>query len=482
MRLRKGFWVYLPVAIFAWFAPVTAVKADVLGNWTYSQTCTTSGSVEVINNSIVLHGPDGNGCSGQSHWVQIQTTIPAGVNTVDFTWTYQTYDGAYYDPPQYAVNGAYVQLTQLNNDTGSLSIPVQENDVFIFRQYSVDTCCQPGNLTISNLSLWTTSSTTSTTTTTTSTTTIPQTTTTESTTTTSSAPETTTSVPETTTTTTSTYPPQTVPVTLFLPSTTVDVPEETTTTTVEEPTTTVVPQEETTTTTEPRTIATGTSPDNTVETTTSTIALNLEPNLVPLTSEEVTAVVEQLSAITEITPEVLSAVVDALNSGNITDEQVQQIVDAVVENLDTITELTPEVLNQVLDILESDSVTQDQVQSIVDSVLATDISSDQATQLATSAAVLENITGDQATEVFASIDESSITDTQAAAIVEALVNAPAEVKQAFEAQINVFQGGFDNYIPTGSVISVGSRRVVVAVTTVSFVLPAPVVSRRKQRV
>ena len=112
--------------------------------------------------------------------------------------------------------------------------------------------------------------------------------------------------------------------------------------------------------------------------------------------------------------------------------------------------------------------------------MATDISSDQATQLATSPAVLENITGDQATEVFASIDESSITDTQAAAIVEALLEAPTEVKQAFEAEINVFQGGFDEYVPVNSTISVGARRVVVAVTTVSFVLPAPVVSRRRR--
>jgi hypothetical protein len=378
----------------------------------------------------------------------------------------------------------------------------------------------------------TTSSTISTTTTTTSTTTIPPTTSTTSTTTTSTVPQTTstttssssttipsnqpttpttipqesstsTTIPETTTSTTSTtsstiYIPETTTNTTLVenptsttttstlppvPEEIVEVPTGTTTTIVEEPMPEETIPEETTTTTEPMTTTTEASPDPTFEeTTTTTLDLNLVPNLVPLTTEEINAVVEELATITEITPEVLNQVVDALNSDNITEEQVQTIVDAVVENLDTLTELTPEVLNQVLDILESDSVTQDQIQSIVDSVLATDISSDQATQLATSAAVLENITGDQATEVFASIDESSITDTQAAAIVEALLNAPAEVKQAFEAEINVFQGGFDNYIPTGSVISVGSRRVVVAVTTVSFVLPAPVVSRRKQRV
>jgi len=159
-----------------------------------------------------------------------------------------------------------------------------------------------------------------------------------------------------------------------------------------------------------------------------------------MTEEEVAAVVEELTTIEEITPEVLSEVVDALNSDSITEEQVQAIVDAVVENLDTLTEITAEVLDEVLNVLESDSVTEEQVQEIVDTILATDVTSDQATQLATSAAVLESITGDQATEVFASIDTGELSGEEAAAIVEALLEAPTEVKEAFEEEINVFEG------------------------------------------
>jgi Asp-tRNA(Asn)/Glu-tRNA(Gln) amidotransferase B subunit len=198
-----------------------------------------------------------------------------------------------------------------------------------------------------------------------------------------------------------------------------------------------------------------------------------------LTEEEVAAVVEELTTITEITPEILSEVVNALNSDSITEEQVQAIVDAVVENLDTLEEITPEVLEEVLNVLESGSISEKQVQDIVDTILATDVSSEQATQLATSAAVLENINADQATEIFATVDTGELTGEQAAAIVEAVQNAPTEVKEAFEEEINVFEGGFDSYVPTDSVISVGARRVVVAATTVSFVLPAPVVSRRR---
>jgi hypothetical protein len=92
---------------------------------------------------------------------------------------------------------------------------------------------------------------------------------------------------------------------------------------------------------------------------------------------------------------------------------------------------------------------------------------------------LENVTANQATEIFATIDTGELSGEEAAAIVEAVQDAPTEVREAFEEEINVFEGGFDEYVPTNSTISVGARRVVVAVTTVSFILPAPVVSRRQ---
>jgi hypothetical protein len=518
-KLRKGFWFYFPVALLAWLAPVTSVRADALGEWTYSQSQNCGGYIEVSGSGITLHGPDnqlapqGSPCGG-AHWVKIETTIPADVDTIDFTWSYQTNDGWVYDPPQYGINGVYTLLTQQNNATGTKSVPVNEGDIFTFRQYSIDTCCQPGHLTISNLSLWngisqttTTSSTTTTTssTTTSSTTTsssVPQTTSTESSTTTTLPLETSTSTTEpqtTTTSSTSTTVPEpsttttempvntttttTSSTTTSVPQIVVEVPTGTTTTVVEEPYIEETPLEETTTTTEPEpeTTTTETYPDTTVEeTTTTTILEEIIPEEIIIEEEEVAAVIEELADITEITPEVLSEVVDALNSDNISEEQVQAIVDAVVENLDTLTEITAEVLDKVLNILESDSISEKQVQDIVDTILATDVSSDQATQLATSAAVLENVTADQATEIFATVDTGELTEEQSAAIVEAVQNAPTEVKEAFEEEINVFEGGFDDYIPTDSVISVGARRVVVAATTVSFILPAPIVSSRRR--
>jgi len=117
MGRNARYLVIIPAVLFALFAK--PAKADTLGEWLSSQSCATA-SIEVIDNTIILHGPDG-GCPG-ANWIKIETTIPADVDTIDFTWAYQTNDGWVYDPPQYGINGVYTLLTQQNNATGSLSV------------------------------------------------------------------------------------------------------------------------------------------------------------------------------------------------------------------------------------------------------------------------------------------------------------------------------------------------------------------------
>jgi hypothetical protein len=58
------------------------------------------------------------------------------------------------------------------------------------------------------------------------------------------------------------------------------------------------------------------------------------------------------------------------------------------------------------------------------------------------------------------------------------LDAPIEEKQKFEEDVNVFDGGYDDYVPSGSTISVGERRTVVAVSAVFFVTPLPTPRRR----
>ena len=50
--------------------------------------------------------------------------------------------------------------------------------------------------------------------------------------------------------------------------------------------------------------------------------------------------------------------------------------------------------------------------------------------------------------------------------------APDEVKDEFEESVNIFEGGFDDYVAEDSTITVEERRVVVAATTVSAVAAA----------
>jgi hypothetical protein len=408
----------MPVAILALWS--TVAKADGLGDWTASQSCAT-GSVNVVENSIVITGPDGGGCGG-ANWVKIETTIPEGVNSVSFTWSYWTADGWVYDPPQYGVNGAYTLLTQLNQATGSLTVEVTAGDIFTFRQYSIDSCCQPGHLTISDLSLWefTTTSTTPTTTivtttvlettvpvTSTTTTTVPETSTTSTSTTTTS---TTTTTPSTTTTTTtsSTLP---APVEIYVPV----EPEETTTSTTEPVEEEPIPEEtlpeETSTTVEEETTTT-----EAPEETTTTVEPNLEPNLEPLAEEEVLALIAESTTVEELQ--------EALEG--LTPEQVEQVVDQILEQEEP---PTPE----------------------------------QAVALATSPEVLSVVTPQQAVEIFESLDIAEISEEEKTAVTEAVQSAPVEVRQAFEDTIDIFSDDFGDYVPLGSAVPVDTRRTLIAV-------------------
>ena len=443
MKLRKGFWIYFPVALFAWISPVTSVKADALGEWTYSQSQNCGGYIEVVNDSITLHGPDnqlapqGSPCGG-AHWVKIETTIPADVDTIDFTWAYQTNDGWVYDPPQYGINGVYTLLTQQNNATGSLSVPVNEGDIFTFRQYSIDTCCQPGHLTISNLSLWA-SITSSTTTTTTSTTTAPSTT----------VPvtnPTTTTVQETSTTTTTSV----VNSTSSTSSTSTTVPEPSTTTTAmptSTTTTSIAPQ-----ISEPEFVDTVVpvepEPDETDTTTTSVEEATPETTL----PEETTTTDETYPDTTEepVVDTTLPEATDTPLEAPLSDEEVGSLIaeaettEALVEAL---TELSPE-----------------QVEQVIEALLAEEPTEEQATALASSPEVLAVITTEQAAQIFEVLDVGALTDTQTEELIAAIESAPTEIREEFEDTIDIFGEGLDDYTPTGSNIPVGERRTLIAVT------------------
>jgi hypothetical protein len=462
MGRNTRYLVIIPAVFFALFA--RPAKADVLGEWTYSQSCPTSGSFEVIDNTIILHGPDQGGCSGAAHWVKIESTIPADVDTIDFEWAYQTTDGWVYDPPQYGINGVYTLITQQNNATGSLSVPVQEGDVFTFRQYSIDTCCAPGHLTISNLSLWASITTSTTSTTTTTTTTVPSTTV-------PATNPTTTTVQETTTTSSTT-----------VPETTTSVENSTSTTSTTTTTTSSVPQttstESTTTTTQPPAVPTPVTQPQTVEPEPVDTVAPEEPEITETgttstTVEEATPeemLPEETTTTTEPSPE---------PSPDTTDEP---IVDTTIPEVDTsLPEATETPLEAPLSDEEVDSLiaeaettealvealaelSPEQVEQVVESLLAEEPSQEQATALASSPEVLAVISTEQAQQIFEALDVGALSDAQTEELIAAIESAPTEIREQFEDTIDIFGEGLDDYTPTGSNIPVGERRTLIAAT------------------
>jgi len=178
------------------------------------------------------------------------------------------------------------------------------------------------------------------------------------------------------------------------------------------------------------------------------------------TSEEVVAI---LSAVFEdASPSEVVAILSETFADGATDEEVAAVTEALLSD-----GVTEEAVSMLIDVLDSGVIDESQVEAVVDAILEEEISDEVATELATSAAVIQNISAEQATEIFASVPVEELSLTEAAAIVDAVQDAPTEVRESFEEEINVFAGVFDNYVATGSTIDVGTRRSVIAVNLVT---------------
>ena len=454
------FLVFIPALVGFLFTSSSA-KADSFGVWEFSKSCLASqgGSVVPVEGGFTLTGADGGTCAGKSHYVRMQAIVPGGTNQIGFLWTYQTNDGAYYDPPQIILNGLITQLTNQSNATGSGLIQVQAGDVFAFQQYSTDSCCQPGLLTITGLTLglgeWV-STTSSTTTVTTSTTTAesttvpvtnPTTTTVQETTTTSST--TTTSLPQTSVPTTTTAPPQT---STTIPETvsTVTSTSSTTTTT----TTTVAPTTTTTVYVPPAT--TTTVPETTTTTTTTEPAPAPTTTLLPPIETTSTT-----STTTTTLPPVTTTQPDVTTTLQSPSDEPQPLTQAELLNtLEALSEASTEA-----------------IEAIVDEVLTKDLNTSQATLLIATPAVLANITTDQAEQLFNEITPTELSPDEAEAVVEAVQDAPSSIRKAFESVLNIFQGFADTYVPLNSTVPVKTRRALIALGAV-FLTVAPAPARR----
>jgi hypothetical protein len=119
---------------------------------------------------------------------------------------------------------------------------------------------------------------------------------------------------------------------------------------------------------------------------------------------------------------------------------------------------------------------QEEIQAAVDNIIEEGVSAAEAEELATNPDVIQSVTAEQAAEIFDSVEVSDLSDEQAEQLVEAVQGASEEVRAEFEESINVFDNKFNSYVPIGSNINVGQRKVLVAATGVLFMAPAVTVT------
>ena len=180
-----------------------------------------------------------------------------------------------------------------------------------------------------------------------------------------------------------------------------------------------------------------------------------------LSDEQFAAVADNVF-VENISDENFDAALDAVFSEPLSDEQFDSVLDSVLD-----APLSEGQFDDFVSVLDADTISEEQVSSAVDAILENEISETEAESLAQSEKVLESIDGDQAVEIFAAIELDSLTDEEGAEIVEAVQNADNDVRGAFEDELNIFEGQFDEYVPLNSKINVEDRRTVVAVSVVS---------------
>ncbi len=149
---------------------------------------------------------------------------------------------------------------------------------------------------------------------------------------------------------------------------------------------------------------------------------------------------------------------------------------SVTPNLTTTTTETPTTLAPVASTVPNQSDTPQDGTNVSEAVLtalAGGVSDDEAKTIVLDENTLEMLDNTQAQAVFAALNIDELNATELTALVEAVQDAPLEVREAFEQQINVFSGAVDSYVPIGSNVPVSTRRVVIAVSAALSAVPTP---------
>lgn len=279
-------------------------------------------------------------------------------------------------------------------------------------------------------------------------------------------PEPTTTTTTTTIVETTTTIEETTTTTEVVQEETTTVPEETTTT-IEETTTTTEP--ETTTTTEQVTTTTTEAPPPPPKPTSSEVPTTWPASTTPTTTPSTTAPTESVPVTTETPPTGTSTPssppsIPQTSPSTPPETAAPPPVTATDGDVPASSADVPSAGTETPTVESTDLVTADNstLLQIISNTSFNEISIEDGK------AIIESIEFDQ------------LTPTQIEEVVSALNGAPDEVKQTFENKVNVYSGQFDSYVPSGSVITVGQRRVVIAASTATMLAPTPT-SRRKAK-
>ena len=397
-----------------------------------------------------------------------QLTLEPGSNAFN-VWMYE-----------HGGNSCMMLAWNINNE-GWAIVPEE-----VFTVNGVPTTTSTTTSTTTTTSSTTTTTVVSTTTTSSSTTTVQETTTSWEQSTTSTIPTTTstttvvqTTVPVTTTTTSLPVPTGTTTTTEVVVSTTTTQPE-VIEEEPEEPQETISPTTETlpeSTTTEVETTI-----DETETTEVETSTTSLPDPVVDIVEPEVTF--PQVTFPDDTVPEeIVLDEIDASTTTELPKEYTQDTVKELPQLSSTTTlpdvpvdgPVTNEQIAQILNtFVEAEP---EQIVAAITQVLAAEITSDQATEIASSPEVLAAITEDQAEELFEQIDVEELTEEQLEEFTAAIQEAPTKVKKAFEKTIDIFGSQFEDYVPTGSSIPVKTRRTLVAAGALIAAIPSTRIRR-----
>ncbi|CAB4134895.1 hypothetical protein UFOVP1226_17 [uncultured Caudovirales phage] len=274
---------------------------------------------------------------------------------------------------------------------------------------------------------------------------------------------TTTTVPITTTSTTTTSTTTSTTTTTVVPTTT---SSSSTTTTTEQPTTTTTSSPETQTTHQVQTTVLQTT--TTVDQTTTTVADDPIVTNPPVTTSVPAPVLS--------VPSTTSVPVATIPTTTLPEAASSTSVPIQEPPLETPTEI---VDNQIIELLTNiDTASQEEIQAVVTEILANEITPEQAVELATSAAVLESVSAEEAQQIFEAIDLGTLEPNQLEELIAVVQNASDTVRESFETAINVFDGKTDTYVPLGSTVPISTRRLVVAVGAMLSAVPT---ASRKQK-